>query len=71
MNETDNNTVVFKGYLAELIRVLAEKEGKTPEAFVLSFFEVRCNAPTVRTPARLRGHRDAIFCKRGALHPAH
>ena len=35
----------FDGYLAELITLQAEKNGMTPEAYILSFFEKRCNAP--------------------------
>lgn len=40
-----NNEIVFEGYLAELIRLQAEKAGMTPEAYILSFFDKRCNAP--------------------------
>ena len=39
------NEIVFEGYLAELIRLQAEKAGITPEAYILSFFEEGCNAP--------------------------
>lgn len=35
----------FDGYLAELITLQAEKDGMTPEAYILSFFETGCNAP--------------------------
>ena len=41
----NKNEVVFTGYLAEVIRLQAEKKGITPEAYILSFFEKRCNAP--------------------------
>lgn len=40
-----NNKIVFEGYLAELIRLQAEKAGMTPESYILSFFDKRCNAP--------------------------
>lgn len=40
-----NNEIIFEGYLAELIRLQAEKVGMTPEAYILSFFCKRCNAP--------------------------
>lgn len=48
-NETTNeveHVETFDGYLAELIRVQAEKDGKTAEELVLSFFDARCNAPS-------------------------
>lgn len=46
-DQTDEkeHTQTFSGYLAELIRLQAERIGKTPQAYVLSFFETRCNAP--------------------------
>ena len=37
--------VYFDGYLAELIRLVAEKKNKSVEEYVLSLFEKRCNAP--------------------------
>lgn len=40
-----SNTVIFEGYLAELIRLQAEKCGLTPEVYIISFFANRCNAP--------------------------
>lgn len=44
MNE--DNVVVFEGYLAAQIELQAERAGKTPQEYVLSFFETWCNAPT-------------------------
>lgn len=37
--------ITFDGYLAELIKIVAEREKKTPEEYILSLFDVRCNAP--------------------------
>jgi len=34
------------GYEAEVIRLVAEKQGKSPEEVVLSFFGIGCNAPS-------------------------
>ena len=45
MSDEQEYTQTFTGYLAELIRLQAERVGKTPQAYVLSFFEARCNAP--------------------------
>lgn len=39
------NTIFFDGYLAELITLQAERLGLTPEEYILSFFNARCNAP--------------------------
>ncbi len=39
------NEIVFEGYLAELIALRAERQGMTPEAYVLSIFAKGCNAP--------------------------
>ena len=39
------NEIVFTGYLAELITVCAERQGITPEEYVLSFFDTGCIAP--------------------------
>lgn len=32
-----DHEITFDGYLAELIMLFAEKEGKTPQDYVLSF----------------------------------
>ena len=45
MSNEQEHTQTFSGYLAELIRLQAERVGKTPQAYILSFFETRCNAP--------------------------
>lgn len=37
--------VSIDGYNAEVIRLLAERAGKTPEEYVLSLFAPGCNAP--------------------------
>lgn len=37
--------VYFDGYLAEQIKLLAERSQKSVEDFVLSLFELRCIAP--------------------------
>ncbi len=42
-----NETIVFDGYFAELIALRAEREGKTPQEYILSFFVKGCNAPDV------------------------
>lgn len=39
------NTIIFTGYLAEQIRLCAERANKTPEAFIVSLFAEGCNAP--------------------------
>jgi hypothetical protein len=39
------NEIIFEGYLAELIALRAERQGMTPEAYVLSIFAKWCNAP--------------------------
>lgn len=68
MNE---NVVVFTGYLAEMIRLQAEKKGMTPEAYVLSFFDRGCNAPNPvagraegsvsRKKSAVRGKKNFIY----------
>lgn len=45
MSDEQEHTQTFTGYLAELIRLQAERIGKTPQDYILSFFEKRCNAP--------------------------
>ena len=45
MSDEQEHTQTFTGYLAELIRLQAERMGKSPQAYVLSFFETGCNAP--------------------------
>ena len=47
------NEIVFEGYLAELIALRAERQGMTPEAYVLSIFDNGCNAP---------GAEDDLLC---------
>lgn len=42
-----DHEITFDGYLAELIMLFAEKEGKTPQDYVLSFFDLGCIAPCV------------------------
>lgn len=62
-NETEKTTTIT-GYEAELIKLQAERLGKTPEEFVLSFFEVRCIAPTSRGGVRRApSARRASFCR--------
>ena len=50
-NETERMTTIT-GYEAELIRLMAERLGKTPEEFVLSFFDARCIALASRGGVR-------------------
>lgn len=45
----NDHVEIFDGYLAELIKLQAEKLGKTPQEYVLSFFEIRCIAPSSRS----------------------
>lgn len=45
MTDTEE-TVVFAGYLAELIRLQAERAGMDAETYVVSLVAKRCNAPT-------------------------
>lgn len=44
-DEKEQHMVTFTGYLAEVIRLQAEREEKTPQDYVISFFDARCNAP--------------------------
>jgi len=60
-NETEHTTTIT-GYDAELIKLLAERVEKTPEEFVLSFFEVRCIAPRAERGLLLTHSRNASFC---------
>ena len=46
MSEEEEHTQTFSGYLAELIKLRAERAGMTPQEYVLSFFERGCNAPS-------------------------
>lgn len=39
------NEIIFEGYLAELIALRAERQGMTPEDYVLSIFAKGCIAP--------------------------
>ena len=43
----NDHEVTFDGYLAELIMLFAEKEGKSPQDYILSFFDLGCIAPRV------------------------
>lgn len=65
MSEVDveNRTATFKGYIAELIRLQAEKKGMSPEAYIFSFFEVRCNAPKSVRGCSLGNLRNVSFCR--------
>ncbi len=45
MTDTEE-TVVFAGYLAELIRLQAERAGMDAETYVVSLVAKRCNAPS-------------------------
>jgi len=53
------NEIHFTGWLAELIALLAERKGMTPEEYVLSFFDERCIAPDKGASS---------FCPKGAMH---
>lgn len=58
-------TVVFDGYVAEMVRLQAEKQGLSPEAYIISFFEKRCNAPVVGKVRPLRVFlRRKVQCTR-------
>lgn len=50
MSDATEHTEVFSGYLAELIKLQAERAGVTPEEYVISFFCARCNAPRRMRP---------------------
>lgn len=50
MSDATEHTEVFSGYLAELIKLQAERAGVTPEEYVISFFRARCNAPRRMRP---------------------
>lgn len=53
------NEVVITGWLAELIALQAERRGMTPEDYVISFFDGRCNAPDAAHDS---------FAPEGAMH---
>lgn len=55
------NEIIFSGYFAEVIALRAERKGVTPQEYILSFFEPRCNAPD--------GGSDFVLSE-GAMHPA-
>lgn len=52
------NEIVFDGYLAELIALRAERQGMTPEEYVISIFAARCNAPEPAADSL----RDGVQC---------
>lgn len=69
MSDEQEHTQTFTGYLAELIRLQAERVGKTPQAYVLSFFETRCIAPcAARVGFNASKAASNIFHHRGAMH---
>ena len=61
------NTVVFTGYLAELITLQAERKNLTPEDYIRSFFPEGAmhRKPESKT---LKGEEN-LFIKSGAMHP--
>lgn len=54
-----NEEVVFTGMLAELIILLAERNGLSPSDYVISLFDKGCNAPDGAKPS---------FVAEGAMH---
>ena len=69
MNDEQEHTQTFTGYFAEVIRLQAERAGKTPQAYILSFFESRCNAPHAKQVVFKSNETTApIFHPSGALH---
>ena len=61
MSEEQEHTETFGGYLAMVIELQAERVGKTPQEYVLSFFRRRCNAPSVPVGNSLRTNHNALF----------
>lgn len=62
MTEEQEHTATFTGYLAQLIELYAERAGKTPQAYILSFFDKRCNAPHGVMSPLLPKDKAALFC---------
>ena len=62
-----SNTITFDGYLAELISLRAERAGKSPEDYVVSFFADRCNAPAGKdfvSPKRCNAPCDPLHSRK-------
>lgn len=59
----ETRTATFNGYIAEMIRLQAERKGMSPEEYVLSFFEMRCNAPKSVRGRALVKPRASSFCR--------
>lgn len=58
-----DTVIVFDGYVAELIRLQAEKLGLTPEAYIISFFKAGCNAPRLNLkPSRCVAFAQRVQC---------
>ena len=60
------HTVVFSGYLAELITLQAERKNQKPEEYVRSFFDG--GAMHLEPPARKRVRETEIITSQGAMH---
>lgn len=56
------NEIVISGYTAEVIVLLAERLGITPEEYVLSFFRRGCNAPQTADEPSAENATDS-FCR--------
>lgn len=57
--------VIFTGYLAELLKLQAEKRKISAADLVISFFDTRCNAPQKRA-SRCNAPRRATKSRRAA-----
>ena len=60
------NVVVFEGYIAAQIELQAERAGKTPQEYVLSFFDTGCNAPTETKEGKAKEGVKALPLDRAA-----
>ena len=70
MSEEEEHVLIFSGYLAELIKLQAERIGLTPQAYILSFFEGGCNAPSGAISFRSSENGKNKFYPQGAMHLA-
>ena len=61
------HTVVFTGYLAELVTLQAERRKLTPEDYIRSFFPSGAMHRDASAETHIKGRRFLV--KRGALHP--
>lgn len=62
------HTVIFTGYLAELVELQAERRNITPEDYIRSFFPSGAMHRDASSKTHIKEGRR-FFVKCGALHP--